>query len=342
MGSVPLPEEIDKQIFNQFYWKAYDALTKKFDIFEHVGLTNFVINPIISSFRMKIDAGIEIINYPQHMDMYNQFLKPINDYQEDLFLIRSDKAIIPEITIINHFAKEIFEQTSNTIKLKVCVTGPIELYLRERGFTIYKDIALKYAMSVNLFLKNSIINNKYLKTETISIDEPSFGYTTLVNTNDDELIEIFDKSVESISGDNLIHLHTLNSYRIPLETANINVLTCEYATDQRNIIPKKDLEDYDKFMRVGICRTNFNNLFAEALDAGIPMEKLNTPEGILSLIDSKARIKKMFVDAISHYGDRLKYIGPDCGLYGWDLPSTAFELLNRIHEVIEEEKKKNP
>jgi 5-methyltetrahydropteroyltriglutamate--homocysteine methyltransferase len=342
MGSVPLPEKIDKKIFNEFYWKAYDALTKNYDIFEHIGLTNFIINPIISSFKMKMDAGIEIINYPQYMDMYNQFLKPINDYQEELFLIRSELAIIPEIIIINHYAKEIFEQTNKPILLKVCVTGPVELYIKERGFTIYIDIALKYAESVNRFLKNSFINNKYIKTKAISIDEPSFGYTTLVNTNSDELIKIFDKSVEGINVDNLIHLHTLDSYKIPLETANINVLTCEYATDQRNIIPKKDLEDYDKYIRVGICRTNFNNLFAEALDSGIPMEKLNTPNGILSLIDSKDRIKKMLVDALDHYGDRLKYIGPDCGLYGWDLPSTAFELLHRIYEVIEEQKIKNP
>jgi len=341
VGSFPLPKNLDKEKFNQFYWKTYDALTKKYDIFEHIGLTNFIINPIINSFKLKMEAGVEIINYPQHIDMYTQFLKPLNDYKEDSFLISSDKAIIPEVEIINHFAKEIYEQTNKPIRLKVCVTGPIELYIRERGFTIYKDMALKYATSVNRFLKNSMIDNKYFKTETVSIDEPSFGYTDLVNTNEDELTEIFDKSLDGIDVDNLIHLHTLSSYRIPLNTKKINVLTCEYASDQRNVIPKKDLEDYDKFIRVGICRTNFNNLLAESLDSGIPMDKLNTPEGIRSLIDSKDRIQKMLFDAKAHYGDRLKYVGPDCGLYGWDEPSFAFELLHRIYEVIKEVKEKN-
>lgn len=48
----------------------------------------------------------------------------------------------------------------------------------------------------------------------------------------------------------------------------------------------------------------------------------------------------MLLDAMAHYGDRLRDIGPDCGLYGWDEPSVAFELLHRIYEVIENIKKK--
>ena len=49
-----------------------------------------------------------------------------------------------------------------------------------------------------------------------------------------------------------------------------------------------------------------------------------------------------FIDALeAQYGDRLKYVGPDCALSGWSPPTVAFELLNRVHSVIEEVKKKS-
>jgi 5-methyltetrahydropteroyltriglutamate--homocysteine methyltransferase len=62
-------------------------------------------------------------------------------------------------------------------------------------------------------------------------------------------------------------------------------------------------------------------------------------EGIMSLIDSKERIKNNLENAIEHYGDRLKFIGPDCGLSGWYYPEIAYELLHRTHEAIKEVKK---
>ena len=69
------------------------------------------------------------------------------------------------------------------------------------------------------------------------------------------------------------------------------------------------------------------------------MDDLDTLSGKLSIIDSEDRIRKNLLKAIEMYGDRLKYIGPDCGLGGWSLPQIAFELLNRTHKVIEQIKK---
>lgn len=339
-GSFPLPEKIDKDRFYEYYWKAYGGLAKGYDIFDNPGLKTYIINTVFEIFKMKIDAGLEVITYPQLIDMYNQFLKPLNEYQEDSFLIKEDMAIIPEVKIIERFSKQLYELSGGPIRLRVCVTGPIELYIRERGFMIYKDIALRYAESVKRFIKNSMIDTKFIKTETVSLDEPSFGLTYLTNTNEDELIEILDKSLEGIRADNQIHMHTSNAYKVPLKTKNISVLMCEHSSDDSSPVPKSELEENDKFMRIGICRTNLNNLFAEALEKGASMENLETPEGIRSLIDSKEIIKRNLLNGLDRYGDRLKYIGPDCALSGWSPPSVAFELLNRIHSVIEEVKKK--
>jgi len=66
------------------------------------------------------------------------------------------------------------------------------------------------------------------------------------------------------------------------------------------------------------------------------MDELKSLTGKLGLIDSKEQIKKNLLKAVELYGDRLKYIGPDCGLGGWQIPQIAFELLHRTSEVIEE------
>ncbi len=339
IGSFPLPDYIDKETFKQYYWTAYKGLVNKNDLFEHRGIYNFFIHPVLQSFQLKLNAGVEIINYPQLMDMYTQFLKPMKDYEIEPGLIDPDSAYISEMLVLDKFAKEHYERTGNALNVKICITGPIELCIKQHGFTIYLDIAMNYARSVNSFLKNSIINTSYIETSIVSIDEPSFGYVDIVNVNNDEMVQVFDKSLEGIKATGQIHLHTLNQARVPLQSKNIDVLTCEYASDKTNKIPKKELDTFDKFIRVGITRTNINSLLAEALDSGVNYEEIKTFEGTMNLIDSKERITKNLLDALEHYGDRLKYVGPDCGLSGWYPPQVAHELLHRTYEVIEAVKK---
>ncbi len=339
VGSFPLPNYVDKEVFKQFYWTAYKAIINKVDIFEHRGIYNYFIHPLLQSFQFKLKAGVEVVNYPQHMDMYKQFLKPLSDYETEPNLIDPDKAFIPEMFVLDKFAAEYYERTAEPLNIKLCITGPIEMYIKKLNFTIYLDMALNFAKSINSFLKNSIINTKYMKTSIISVDEPSFGYVDLINIDNDELIQVFDKTLEGIDVKSQFHIHILNLASIPLQTENLNVITCEYASNKSNKIPKRELEQYDKFIRVGITRTNVNNIMAEALDSGVSFDYLKTIEGTISLIDSKERIKKNLLDAIDHYGERLKFVGPDCGLSGWYSPKVAYELLYRTGEVIEEVKK---
>ena len=195
-------------------------------------------------------------------------------------------------------------------------------------------MALNFAKSVNSYLKNSIINTPYIKTEIVAIDEPSLGYVTISNAENDDLIKIYDVSAQDLSVDVQIHLHSLNSFKIPLETKNINVLTCEFASNPQNIIDKKYLDKHDKFMRVGVSRTNFNAIMADALDAGNEYGELNTLKGLKTLVDSPERIRNNLNIASKHYGDRLKYVGPDCGLSSWEPVELAAELLTRTSQVV--------
>ena len=341
VGAFPLAENIEREKFELFYWTSYKALVNnnKEYLLEHSGVKHYFLNPISQAIEFKLKSGLDIINYPQLMDMIIQFLKPIADYETEPDLIDPQKAYIPEMFVINEFAKEHYSEEGKSLKVKVCITGPIELYIKKHDFTIYPDLALNFAKSVNSFLKNSIINNKYVQTSIVSIDEPSFGYVDLFNVNNDDLIKIFDKSLEGIDTINQIHLHSLKQAYVPLQTEKIHVLTCEYASDPTNKIPKKDLDQNDKFIRVGITRTNIDNIIGEKIDEGKTWDEIKSYEGMLSLIDSKERIRKNLLDAIKLYDNRLKFVGPDCSLRGWQVPEVAYELLLRTYEVIEKVKK---
>ncbi|GAG91835.1 unnamed protein product, partial [marine sediment metagenome] len=84
------------------------------------------------------------------------FLKPIEDYEIEPSLIDPEKAIIPELFILERFSKDYYERTGNALKIKVCITGPIELYIKKHGFTLYPDIVFNFARSLNRMLKKSI------------------------------------------------------------------------------------------------------------------------------------------------------------------------------------------
>ena len=149
-----MPEHVDREAFKQFYWTAYKAIVNKVDIFDHRGINSYFIHPLLGSFKYKIKAGVEVVNYPQHMDMYNQFLKPMEDYETEPNLIDPKSAIIPELVVIENFAKKRYEETGKPINLKLCITGPIDLYVRKIGFTIYSDMAYNFSKSINSLLKN--------------------------------------------------------------------------------------------------------------------------------------------------------------------------------------------
>ena len=336
VGSFPLPQSIDYDLFKQFYWTTYKAVinTSIEDVYKNQGIKNYYINPFIESFRLKREAGVEVINYPQHIDMYNQFLIPLENYESEPGLIDADKAFISESLILQQFAKQNYDTTGDQLNIKLCITGPLELYMKKHSFTVYEDLALNYSKTVNRFLKNSIFNSKYIKTSTVAIDEPSFGFVDLFNVSNDDLIHIFDKSLEHIDCITQIHLHTLNQAEIPLQSEKIQVLTCEYASDPSNTIAKKLLDQYDKFIRVGITRTNIDNISAEALDKGVSQEELKTIEGRQQLIDSEECIERNLTFALDHYQERLMFVGPDCGLASWTPPELASQLLKRTSNVI--------
>jgi 5-methyltetrahydropteroyltriglutamate--homocysteine methyltransferase len=336
VGSFPFPPDITSEVFAKNYFTFYKYLAEHDDIPENRGFQNNFVNPLTYTFQRKLETGLDVVNYPQLFDMHDQFMKPIKQYEKESYLIDPRYAIVSEIKVLDAVAKRWYEETGRPVWLKACVTGPIELYLRtEFGFTVYEDILANLAKSLNAFARNCLVNKPHLQTKVIAIDEPSLGFVEFFNTSPDGLAKTLDIAAGGLSCDVQVHLHSLAAAEIPAGTRGITTLTCEFASNNSNVVAKELLEQHDKFIRVGICRTNFNSIVAERLDAGETYEAVMAqPE---TLIDSEAAIRKNLLLAKKHYGDRLTYVGPDCGLRSWGPPDLAASLLKRVVKVAREE-----
>ena len=330
IGSFPLPPNISKESFSRAYVLAREAIVNGKNVKKDEFLLNNFYQAIIDSFRRKLDTGLDVVNYPQHYDMHKQFIDVIHDaMNKGTYMIDEKDAFIPEVYVIREEAKRLYEETRNKVSLRVCVTGPLELYLKEIGTTPYKDVLSMLAENARLFAKNAILNSKYVKTEVIALDEPSFGFQD-INTDRDTLLDVLEKAFGFEGATKHIHLHSPSRVRDILEVKNLDVLSVEYAASPRNIesVSKSMLERADKQIRVGISRTDIDSIIAKLYDKGIAKP---TAE---QMVESEEVIRKRFLVAKEKYGEVMTFAGPDCGLGGWPTQEAAQLLLKRTVKAV--------
>ena len=91
----------------------------------------------------KRSAGVEVPTYPQFRDMIRMFMDLIENPEltESPYLIKREHAKIMELQAVPPGQS-----------VRVCVTGPIELYISAFGATSYVDILYNLAESVARFL----------------------------------------------------------------------------------------------------------------------------------------------------------------------------------------------
>ncbi len=327
IGSLPFPKNssITKEQFSSLYIQQQEiaAEKKKIDSQQFYDI-------VADALWLKVESGLEAITYPQLYNMYDQFLIAMKNHEREPFVIEERYAVIPELFVVRAEAKKYYEQRGKKLKLRVCVTGPVELYQRAGfGSYIYEDVLKHFAESVNAFLRNAIISDKYIETFVVSIDEPSMGYSDLLNITDDTLVDIYELTTKDISTLIQIHLHTPRAAKIPLLTKSINVLTVESAANPENLktISKKELEAHDKFIRVGVTRTNIDAIYAAFIEQG------REPKPV-ELVDDESAIRKRFEAAQKIFGERMSFAGPDCGLGSWPSQEVAQELLRRTVSAI--------
>jgi 5-methyltetrahydropteroyltriglutamate--homocysteine methyltransferase len=330
IGSFPLPAEINRVNYAKAYELAREALINHQDSAKDEFIQKNFYNVVLDSFRKKLSCGLDVVNFPQHYSGIKQVGDAIHAAMEKgSFVVDQEKAFLPEIHVLNHEAKNLSEEFGKKIMLRVSIFGPIEQYLNEVGATAYPDVLDGFAQTINRFAKNSIINNKYIETKVVSIDEPSLGHTNLTATP--ELIrETLQKAYDFSGPTKQIHLHFTTGIHDLLNVQGLDVLSFEYAASPKNIesVPKSMLQKADKQIRVGIARTDIDAIWAELYEKGI------TKPSTEQLVEGEETMKKRYVFAKEKYGETMTFTGPDCGLGSWPSQEAAELLLRRTVKAV--------
>jgi 5-methyltetrahydropteroyltriglutamate--homocysteine methyltransferase len=217
----------------------------------------------------------------------------------------------------------------------MCVTGPVELCYNQFGTNIYPDVLLNFARSINRIIKNSIHAGE-MEIPAISIDEPSLGVVSL-SLKEEEIKEALEIASSHIQKDVQIHLHSPLHYKLILPIKSINVIGVESASNPSylNLIEKEKLEEYEKFLRVGISRTDIIKMAGEyERKYKVDPWKERKILDVVNEFESPLTISRRLEKAIEIFGGRIRYAGPDCGLGGWPSQDTAFQLLKNTSEGI--------
>jgi 5-methyltetrahydropteroyltriglutamate--homocysteine methyltransferase len=325
VGSYPLPSGLSRETFNKAYRLAREAfISGKNPQKDQFLLENFC-DVTIDAFKQKCQSGLDVVNYPQQYDGIKQVSDSIHEAMETgTFTVEDQTATLPEVCIIKEEAKRLSEDLGKTIKLRVSLFGPLEQYLKEMGTVVYEDVLMQYAETVRRFAKNSVFSLKHVKTEVVSIDEPSFGFLDL-GTNKETFLEVLEKAFDVKGVVRQIHLHSSSRVADILGIQNIDAVSFEYAASPINVeaVTQKMLERADKQVRVGIVRTDIDSILAELNAAGVSHP---TTE---QLVEDEETISRRFKIVKERFGGRLAFTGPDCGLGSWPSQEAASLLLKR-------------
>jgi len=260
----------------------------------------------------KIGSGIIIPCYPQYRDMIAQFAD-FYKIHEGYFSsmpgeLLTDQGYNPQYTFVAEVKalernlRRIIERTGmEQVDIKVCLTSPLDL-----SFEIPTNFLVSMA-------RNALMSSKHLKTRIITLDIPSYGYQMVVDKAIESAREFFDGvKATRIDVETALHLHSGN-HRDFLKIESLDILELHSEFLDSPPVRRRELKDYDKFLQIGIAPTAY------------PVEI--EPIGIL-----RKRIRK----AISMFGDRVKYVSPDCSLKGLSNRRLALRLLRNISEVARE------
>ena len=140
---------------------------------------------VLRGFLGKINAGIDIPNYPQYRDMNEMFFELIDKVEKKkekdsltkYSLTKPPEAAedlrIPEVSVIKENSSMIYEEIGRPFRMKICVTGPSTL---NSLLGIWDTRTLeKIGEILSKIIDKNIFSNKYGRIEMLSLDEPVAG-----------------------------------------------------------------------------------------------------------------------------------------------------------------------
>jgi len=323
IGSYPLPEGLTKEWIKEAF-AAIESPSYKDKLYE----------VIRGALWQKLNAGVEVPNYPQFQNMITQFSEPImdGDRVEAPLLIKEAKAKIPELDAVEELAVAYKDQKGEKLKLRICVTGPIELYYKLFPPPVYIDVLSNIANSVGRFIKRAIEGAKHYEMVCASLDEPSMGLDPRIEEEGIiTALELASEYAYRRGIDTQIHLHSPIFYETVCQVEGLKVIGLESAAKPSllTLIDKNQLENYDKFLRIGVSRTDILSMAAEydELHHTNAFKDKGVLETIVREYNSPEKVTKRLEKAYALFGERIRYVGPDCGLGPFPSQELAFMAL---------------
>ncbi|MFX1264411.1 MAG: hypothetical protein ACFFCK_01630 [Promethearchaeota archaeon] len=314
-----------------------------------------------------------VVAYAQCRGMIDQFLEPVfrsvlglNEVGKESIVSESraqqvaamiaqgeakmsaSDASMPEILALERDVKTLCEDLeTDVLHYKACITGPLELTLNFQRLLsfprVYDSTLVEFFTSVvKAFVEKSRKNTKHLRSEVISIDEPSIGLEGLADffsdtgtdSNLTHLQTCWNRIYDAVPSDSFRGLHLHTSPFEQLFNSKWNLLEAHVG-----VFVKSDwLEHYDKFVRAAIMRTDGPDIPRgadlkaawERVRSGDYEQYLERPE------DMTTALRR----CIERYGvERVPFAGPECGLGSWDWPYgdvMAIRNLETVNKCVDE------
>lgn len=263
----------------------------------------------------------------------------------------SGKSIFPEVFAMQYGAKEICEELEiESISFKTCITGPLELSLNLQRLAdfprTYDEKLMEFFTEVvRGYARSSIINTKHLATGIVTLDEPTLGFEgmgdfftdSVSDRNLEHLVACWNKIYSEIPSGTYrgIHLH-----RSPFEAlfqAKWNLIEAHVGV----YVKRLWLEDYDKFVRAAVVRTDGPTI-EEGADVKASWQEIYSGDYEVYL-QPTSEMEKHLSQNIDLYGiERIPFAGPECGFGPWDWnhgPEMAIATLERLKVVVKDYKK---
>ena len=345
VGSLPLVGDAEKFLEGATRFGSYPAEDS----------VRYFMRRVIEGFLDKVEAGMDVPNYPQFRDMNEMFLGMIEGVEKvkggcvetGILSIKEGKGI-PEVAAIKKGSQEIWERMGKPFKMKVCVTGPYTL----SSLFLYKDkeIFSRLGSIISKIVESSIFEEKHGSVSLVAVDEPIFGLL------DDPLMDrssegrenlrrawesIFRKAT-SKGVQTCLHLHN-TANELFWEVKSLQIV--ESHTDDpiyHAKRTKKLLESTDKFLKAGIDVVDFDRLIKEKVLSTLPKkvsetivnEKVaeawkNITSGKLDpkiFLENVQLMRKRLTVILNRFGaERVPYAGPECGLKGFPTYECALE-----------------
>ena len=354
-GSLPFVGDVEKFL---------EGATR-FGLYPDDDSVKYFEKRVIEVFLDKVEAGIDVPNYPQPRDMNEMFLAMMEGVERvkggyvetKIPSVKADRSHIPEVMVIEKNSQMIYGKKGEPFEVKVCVTGPYTL----SSLFLHRDngIFSRLGNTISQIVEKNVFGEKHGKVSLVAVDEPVFGLQDypLIDFGS-EGRENLRKAWESIfhkakskNAQTLLHLHN-TADELFWEIKSLDIIDSHVDDPIYQMKKTKGrLESTDKFLKASISIADFDTLIKKRVTTTSrqKMTELAINERIAEawtdittrktdpeiFLENPDIMKKRLVEIVGRFGvERVPYAGPECGLKGFPTYECALECLRRVSSTV--------